>query len=62
MSNGTISFSIRVPEEIHAKLRVMSAFRNVSLNTLINEALDELIIQWETKYGDLPKPPEGLKQ
>ena len=60
MDKSVISFSIRVPERVHAKLRVMSAFRNVSLNTLINEGLEDLIAQWETKYGSLPEPPAGL--
>ena len=60
MSKQVISFSIRVPEDVHAKLRVMSAFRNESLNTVINEGLNELITRWENKYGTLPQPPEGL--
>lgn len=62
MSKSVMSFSIRVPEDVHAKLRVMSAFRNVSLNTLINEGLDDLIANWEEKYGQLPQPPAGLEQ
>lgn len=60
MSKQVISFSIRVPEDVHAKLRVMSAFRNESLNTVINEALCDSVLHWEKKYGPLPKPPEGL--
>ncbi len=60
MDKSLISFSIRVPEGVHAKLRVMSAFRNVSLNTVINEALEDLIAHWEDKYGSLPEPPAGL--
>ena len=62
MSKPVMSFSIRVPEDVHAKLRVMSAFRNVSLNTVINEGLNDLIAHWEAKYGSLPQPPEGLGQ
>ena len=62
MNKPEVSFSIRVPEDVHAKLRIMSAFRNVSLNTVINEGLSDLIDNWEEKYGSLPKPPEGLAQ
>ena len=53
-------FSIRVPEQVHAKLRIMSAFRNESINTVINEALEASIAQWEQKYGPLPLPPEDF--
>ena len=62
MSKTAISqFSIRVPEEVHAKLRVMSAFRATAINTIINEALESVIAQWEQKYGPLPLPPEELR-
>ena len=61
MKKSVISFSIRVPEDIHARIRVISAFRNVSVNTLINEALEVLIDQWEQKYGPVPLPPEELQ-
>ena len=61
MKNLSVSFSIRVPEDVHSKLRVMAAFRNVSVNSVINDALEVLIDQWEQKYGPLPLPPEGLQ-
>ncbi|MBR2208985.1 MAG: toxin-antitoxin system HicB family antitoxin [Synergistaceae bacterium] len=61
MNKNVISFSIRVPEETHARLRIIAAFRNVSVNTVINEALDVSIAQWEQKYGPLPLPPEELR-
>lgn len=61
MNKTLISFSIRVPEKTHAKLRVMAAFLNESLNTVINDALDSLIVQWEQKYGPLPSPPKELQ-
>ena len=57
----SVSFSIRVPEDVHSKLRVMAAFRNVSVNSVINDALEVLIDQWEQKYGPLPSPPEELQ-
>ncbi|MBQ3646551.1 MAG: toxin-antitoxin system HicB family antitoxin [Synergistaceae bacterium] len=55
------SFSIRVPEETHAQLRIIAAFRNTSVNTVINEALTEAINQWVQKYGPLPLPPEEFR-
>lgn len=61
MKKNIISFSIRVPEDTHARLRIIAAFRNTSINTVINEALDDLINQWEQRYGPLPLPPEELQ-
>ena len=61
MNKTVISFSIRVPEETHARLRIIAAFRNVSINTVINESLEASIAQWEQKYGPLPLPPEELQ-
>ncbi len=62
MTNATTSqFSIRVPEQTHSKLRVMAAFRNVSINAVINEALEAAVTQWEQKYGPLPLPPEEFQ-
>ncbi len=61
MNKSVISFSIRVPEDVHSKLRIMAAFRNVSVNTVINEALETSISQWEQRYGNLPLPPEELQ-
>ena len=60
MNKVLVSFSIRVPEQVHAKLRIMSAFKNESLNTVINEALLSLITHWEEEYGPLPQPPVKL--
>ncbi|MBQ4402689.1 MAG: toxin-antitoxin system HicB family antitoxin [Synergistaceae bacterium] len=61
MKKPIISFSIRVPEDTHSRLRIIAAFRNASINTVINEALEASIAQWEQKYGPLPLPPEGLQ-
>ena len=55
------SFSVRVPDELHAQIRVISAFKNESLNTVVNEALEALVTQWEQKYGQLPSAPEEFQ-
>ena len=57
----TIQFSVRVPDETHAKLRIMSAFRKVPVNTLVVDALNESISSWENKYGALPLPPKEIQ-
>ena len=56
-----VSFSVRVPDETHTKLRIMSAFRNESLNAVVNDALKSSINDWENKYGELPSPPKEFQ-
>lgn len=56
-----VSFSIRVPDEIHAKLRVISAFVNTSLNAVVIEAIKASISRWEQKHGPVPLPPEEYR-
>ena len=49
--------TLRIPDDIHTKLRVLAAFKNVSQNDLINQSIRELLTRWEEKYGELPMPP-----
>ncbi len=57
----TVQFSVRVPDETHAKMRIMSAFRKVPVNTLVVDALKDSISNWENKYGELPLPPKEFQ-
>jgi predicted transcriptional regulator len=52
--------TLRLPDDIHTKLRVLAAFRNSSQNDLISEAVQALLTQWELKHGALPMPPEDI--
>ncbi|GHV50291.1 hypothetical protein FACS1894216_02210 [Synergistales bacterium] len=49
---------VRLPEDVHAKLRVIAALRNESLNSTMLVASTRLIEDWERKHGVLPTPPE----
>ncbi|WP_419573870.1 toxin-antitoxin system HicB family antitoxin [Pyramidobacter piscolens] len=49
--------TLRLPDPIHTKLRVLAAFKNVSQNDLIIEAVREKVDLWERKHGALPLPP-----
>lgn len=53
--------TLRLPDDIHTKLRVLAAFKNVSQNDLITEAVREKVARWEQQYGNLPLPPEGAE-
>jgi predicted HicB family RNase H-like nuclease len=54
----SIQFSIRLEDEIHAKLRVLSAFQNKSLNSVVTDAMKAHLDHWEQKHGPLPLPPQ----
>ncbi len=50
--------TLRIPDDVHTKLRVLAAFKDVSQNDLINQSIRELLNRWEEKHGSLPMPPE----
>ncbi len=50
--------TLRLPDDVHTKLRVLAAFRNISQNDLVTEAVQEKVARWEEKFGALPLPPE----
>ena len=52
--------TLRLPDDVHTKARVLAAFRNVSQNDLINEAVQDLVARWEQKHGVLPLPPKEI--
>jgi predicted HicB family RNase H-like nuclease len=49
---------VRLPEDIHSKLRVIAALRNESLNSTMITASSRYVEDWEQKHGGLPTPPE----
>jgi predicted HicB family RNase H-like nuclease len=57
----SVQFSVRVEDQVHAKLRVMAAFKDAPLNAIVVEALSEKIKSWESQFGPLPLPPEGTR-
>jgi plasmid stability protein len=49
---------VRLPDDIHSKLRVIAALKNESLNTTMIAASSRFVEDWEQKHGELPTPPE----
>ena len=52
--------TLRLPDEIHTKVRILAAFKSISQNDLIIEAIQALLNQWEQKHGPLPLPPKDI--
>lgn len=50
---------VRLPEELHTKLRVIAALKNESLNLTMIDAAQTYVHQWEEKHGELPTPPSA---
>jgi plasmid stability protein len=50
---------VRLPDDIHSKLRVIAALKNESLNAAMIAASTAFVEDWEQKHGELPTPPEG---
>jgi predicted HicB family RNase H-like nuclease len=52
------ALTVRYSDELHLKMRVLAAFLDTSLNSLIVEAIQEKVDRWEQKHGPLPMPPQ----
>lgn len=50
--------TVRLPDDLHTKIKVIAAYDDVPINSMIVEALLERVNQWEQKYGSLPMPGE----
>ena len=50
--------TLRLPEELHNKLRVIAAFKISSINVITIEALEKTVAEWETKHGVIVMPEE----
>jgi plasmid stability protein len=48
---------VRLPDELHSKLRVIAALKSESLNATMLAASAQYVEAWERKNGELPKPP-----
>ena len=45
---------VRLPDELHAKLRVVAALKGESLNATMLAASQSYVVDWELKHGELP--------
>ena len=49
---------VRLPDELHSKLRVLAALKKESLNTAFISIATEAVQAWEQKHGELPTLPQ----
>jgi plasmid stability protein len=51
------SLYVRLPDDLHSKLRVIAALRSDSLNGTVLDAAEKYVREWEERNGELPRPP-----
>lgn len=49
--------TLRIPDDIHTRARILAAFKDVSQNELYVQAIDSFLKGWEDKNGKIPLPP-----
>lgn len=47
---------LRYDDNVHRKLKVIAAYREQSLNTLIMSLFDKEIAEWEKEHGEIKFP------
>ena len=53
-----MQLSIRYDDDIHRKLKVIAAYREKSLNTLIADMFRREVSDWEQEHGAIKFPEE----
>ena len=51
---------VRLPDDLHAKLRVIAALKDESLNSTMLAASTAYVTDWEQRHGVLPTPPQEV--
>jgi predicted transcriptional regulator len=49
-----VQLSLRVPDDLLPKVRVLSAVMNMSQNEFIVQTLADTVARWEAEHGSLP--------
>lgn len=52
---------VRLPDDLHAKLRVIAALKHESLNATMITASTDYVAAWEQLHGVLPAPLEATE-
>ena len=50
--------TVRLPDELHTKIKVISIYDEVTINSMVVDALQERVKAWECQNGRLPMPGE----
>ncbi len=53
------ALTIRYDDTVHHKLKIIAAYKGISLNKLMMSLFDDCITAWESEHGPLRLPAEG---
>ena len=53
-----MQLAIRYDDVIHRKLKIIAAYRNISLNSLMLDIFNRQIAEWEKEHGEIKVPRE----
>ena len=51
-----MNLAIRYDDTVHRKLKIIAAFKDISLNKLIMKMFDKTIADWEREHGEIKIP------
>lgn len=57
-TNNVTQLTLRLPEELHNKLRVIAAYKISSINAVAIDSLAKTVQEWEQKNGPIVIPEE----
>ena len=55
-----VQLTVRIPDELHTKIKVIGVYENTSINNMVVEALQNKADEWEKKHGKLPVPEDFM--
>ena len=50
--------TLRLPEDLHRKLRIIAAYKESSINAITVENLEKMVVEWEAKNGVIKTPED----
>lgn len=53
-----MQLGIRYDDAVHRKLKVIAAYKGISLNRLIMSLFDTCIVDWEREHGEIEFPEQ----
>lgn len=55
-----VQLTVRIPDELHTKIKAIGVYENTSINNMVVEALQNKADEWEKKHGKLPVPEDFM--
>jgi HicB family. len=57
-TNNVTQLTLRLPEDLHNKIRIIAAYKTSSINAVAVGSLSKTVQEWEQKNGSIVIPEE----